>query len=132
VTETFLVGNVEEPVEIHGVHGGKSRLYWKRFCTGNMLYSDLDSFEWARVPTESVIGEHVHSRTEEIYFIVRGRGEMTVDGELREVRAGDLVLTPLGSRHSFRPLGDEAVEIIVMEMLPPAIRRVLPEHSPSA
>jgi mannose-6-phosphate isomerase-like protein (cupin superfamily) len=132
MAETFLVANVNEPVEIHGVHGGESRLYWKRFCTGNMLHSDLDSFEWARVPPDTVIGEHVHSRTEEIYFIVSGRGEMTVDGRRREVRAGDLVLTPLGSRHSFRPLGDEAVEIIVMEMLPPAIRRVLPEHSPSA
>lgn len=132
MTETFLVGNVEEPVEIHGVHGGESRLYWKRFCTGNMLHSDLDSFEWARVPVESLIGEHVHSRTEEIYFVVSGRGEMTVDGQVREVGAGDLVLTPLGSRHSFRPLGEEAVEIIVMEMLPPEIRRALPDHSPSA
>ena len=132
MSETFLVANVDEPVEIHGVHGGKSRLYWKRFVTGNMLHSDLDSFEWARVPPDSVIGEHVHSRTEEIYFIVRGRGEMTVDGQVGEVKAGDLILTPLNSRHSFRPLGGEAVEIIVMEMLPPEIRRVLPDHSPSA
>ena len=129
---TFTVGTTAAPIEIVGVHGGSSSLHWKRFVTGNMLYSDLDSFEHAFVPPDSAIGEHVHTRTEEIYFIVRGRGEMTVDGVTRDVGAGDLILTPLGSRHSFRPLGTDGAEIIVMEMLPPEIRMVLPEHSPSA
>ena len=131
MSETFIVGDTGSPVEIVGVHGGESSLFWKRFCTGNMLYSDLDSFEHVVVPSGSVIGEHVHSRTEEIYFIVRGEGEMMVDGAPHEVRAGDLVLTPLGSRHSFRPGGDGA-EIIVIEMLPPEISAALPPHSPSA
>ena len=129
---TFVVANTDAPIAIVGIHGGASSLHWKRFVTGNMLYSDLDSFEHAFVPPNSAIGEHVHSRTEEIYFIVRGRGEMTVDGVIREVGPGDLILTPLGSRHSFRPLGSDGAEIIVMEMLPPEIRKVLPEHSPSA
>jgi mannose-6-phosphate isomerase-like protein (cupin superfamily) len=129
---TFTVGTTEAPIEIVGVHGGSSSLYWKRFVTGNMLHSDLDSFEYAFVPPGSAIGEHVHSRTEEIYFVVRGRGEMTVDGATREVGPGDLILTPLGSRHSFRPDPGDGAEIIVMEMLPPEISAVLPEHSPSA
>ena len=132
MAETFIVGDTGSPVEIVGVHGGESSLFWKRFCTGNMLYSDLDSFEHVVVPPGSVIGEHVHSRSEEIYFIVRGEGEMTVDGTTHSVSAGDLILTPLGSRHSFRPRGDVGAEIIVIEMLPPEISSALPAHSPSA
>lgn len=128
---TFIVGNVSSPVEIAGVHGGRASIRWKRFATGNMLYSDLDSFEWAQIPADGAIGTHVHSRTEEIYFIVRGTGRMEVDGELTEVGPGDLILTPLHSQHSFQPTGGEPVEIIVCEMLPPVILDRLPSHSPS-
>ena len=129
--ETVLVGDVGAPVAVHGVHGGDGVLLWKRFVTGNMLWSDLDSFEHVVVPPGVVIGEHVHSRTEEIYFIVRGRGEMRVGEETRVVEAGQIVLTPLHERHTFRTLGDEPVELIVSEMLPPAITDVLPPHRPS-
>jgi mannose-6-phosphate isomerase-like protein (cupin superfamily) len=130
--ETILVGTNDAPVEVTGVHGGASPIYWKRFMTGNMAYSDLDAFEHVRVPIGTIIGEHVHSRTEEIYFVIRGQGEMRVGGETRVVRAGDLILTPLHERHSFHPIGEEDVELIVCEVLPPAIRSVLPAHSPSA
>jgi mannose-6-phosphate isomerase-like protein (cupin superfamily) len=99
--------------------------------TGNMMWSDLDSFEHVRVPPGTSIGEHVHSRTEEIYFVIKGRGEMRVGGEVREVGSGDLVLTPLHERHSFHPIGDETVELIVSEMLPPAITDRLPAHAPA-
>ena len=129
--ETVLIGTTEAPVEINGVHGGVNPLYWKRFMTGNMMWSDLDSFEHVRVPPGTSIGEHVHSRTEEIYFVIKGRGEMRVGGEVREVGPGDLVLTPLHERHSFHPIGEETVELIVSEVLPPAITDRLPAHAPA-
>ena len=131
MTATVLIGSTDAPVEIHGVHGGSGVIRWSRFVTGNMMWSDLESFEHVVVPAGVVIGEHVHSRTEEIYFVVRGRGEMRVGDDTREVGPGDVVLTPLHERHSFRPLGDEPVELIVSEMLPPAITRVLPPHKPA-
>ncbi len=129
--ETVLIGTTESPVEVTGVHGGENPIYWKRFLTGNMMWSDLDSFEHVRVPPDTIIGEHVHSRTEEIYFVIKGRGEMRVGGETREVGPGDLILTPLHERHSFHPVGDDAVELIVSEVLPPAITSVLPPHAPA-
>jgi gentisate 1,2-dioxygenase len=53
---------------------------------------------------------------------------MTMDDELIDVGPGDLTLTPLESYHSFRPTGGEPVEIIVCEMLLPAILERLPAH----
>ena len=131
MSETVLVGSNATPVHIHGVHGGSGALTWSRFMTGNMMWSDLDSFEHVVVPPGVVIGEHVHSRTEEVYFVVRGRGEMRVGDEVREIGAGEAVLTPLHGRHSFRTVGDEPVELIVSEMLPPPITDVLPPHRPA-
>ena len=129
---TFVIGDVSSPIEIEGVHGGQASIRWKRFVTGNMLHGDLDSFEWAQIPPDGIIGPHVHSRTEEIYYIVRGTGQMKMDGDTLDVGPGDLVLTPLNSCHSFRPTGGEPVEIIVCEMLPPEILARLPAHSPDA
>jgi mannose-6-phosphate isomerase-like protein (cupin superfamily) len=42
---------------------------------------------------------HHHARTEEIYVILEGGGEMEVDGERRPVQPGDAVLIPPGARH---------------------------------
>jgi mannose-6-phosphate isomerase-like protein (cupin superfamily) len=47
---------------------------------------------------------HYHAATEEIYFVLDGRGEMEVDGGRRELGPGDAVLIPPGSWHEIRAL----------------------------
>ncbi len=42
---------------------------------------------------------HYHARSEEIYLILEGGGELEVDGERREVGPGDAILIPPGSWH---------------------------------
>jgi mannose-6-phosphate isomerase-like protein (cupin superfamily) len=45
---------------------------------------------------------HYHRRTEEIYFLLEGEGEMEVDGDRRHVGAGEAVLIPAGAWHQIR------------------------------
>jgi mannose-6-phosphate isomerase-like protein (cupin superfamily) len=97
-----------------------------------MMYSDIQAFEHVTVPPGGNVGLHVHSRTEEIYFIISGRGVIRVDDETQEVSRGDVILTPLGSKQSFEVLGDEPATFIVMEMVPPEVVAKLPPHSPTA
>ena len=49
---------------------------------------------------------HYHARTEEIYFLLEGAGEMEVDGDTRTVGPGDAVLIPPGTRHQITAAGD--------------------------
>ena len=126
-----LIGTKDSPVEVTGAHGGTSSLLWKRFTDGNMMWSDLQSFEHVTAPPGGNVGLHLHSRTEEIYFIISGRGRMRVGDESRDVGPGDLILTPLHTAHSFQVVGDEPATFIVMEIVPPAIRAVLPAHRPT-
>lgn len=51
--------------------------------------------------------EHVHPGTEEIYYLLRGRGRMRLGGEEREVAPGDGIAIPPGSRHQIRNTGKE-------------------------
>ena len=48
----------------------------------------------ARLPVGASTQEHYHPRTEEIYYITHGSGEMRIEGEVRPVKVGDARLTP--------------------------------------
>jgi mannose-6-phosphate isomerase-like protein (cupin superfamily) len=80
----------------------------------------------------TAIGRHTHSRTEEIYFILSGRGLMDQDGELTEVGPGDLILTRRNVTHAMDVVGEEPVALLVIEVYPPDVLERLPAHSPEA
>jgi mannose-6-phosphate isomerase-like protein (cupin superfamily) len=42
---------------------------------------------------------HYHARSEEIYVLLEGEGQMEVEGERGPVGPGDAVLIPAGARH---------------------------------
>src|SRR5262245_38514968 len=49
---------------------------------------------------------------DEVYFIVRGRGSITVEGESRPVHAGSVVYVPARVEHHFHSI-EEELEILV-------------------
>lgn len=132
MTNPIIVSDTGCPSQIIGVHGGRGLMKWKRFVTGLMLHAHWDSFEHNRIEPGGAVGEHVHTRTEEIYFIVSGKGLMHYGDERFEVGPGDLIMTPLNGRHGIENIGDEELEFVVVEALPPAIVEALPAYSPTA
>lgn len=53
---------------------------------------------------------HHHKVTEEIYYILSGSAEMTLEGESRPVGPGDAIAIPPGAKHTIRNTGpDELV-----------------------
>jgi mannose-6-phosphate isomerase-like protein (cupin superfamily) len=126
----YIVSSTEACTELHNVHGGTGRVLWKVFALGGALYGDLESFEYCRIPPGASLGMHVHARSEEIYFIIAGRGTMRLGMETREVGPGDLVVTALGSRHAVEAIGEEDLEFVCAEAMPPAVSAMLPDQSP--
>lgn len=129
---SMIISSRENASDIIGAHGGSSVVHWTRLATGGMLHSDIESFEWNRVPAGAVIGEHIHTHTEEIYYIISGEAEMRLGQESRRVGPGDLIATPLNGRHGIANVGDTDLDFLVIEVVPPAIRDRLPEKVPAA
>jgi len=127
-----MIGSSAEPYRARNLHGGFGSVEVKRMATGNQMFSDVDSFEFVRIPPGSCGGMHVHTRTEELYFILAGRGKLTMGDDVVEVGPGDLHLLSLNDRHELETLGDAAIEMIVIEALPPQIVAALPGHRPAA
>jgi quercetin dioxygenase-like cupin family protein len=55
----------------------------------------------------SYVFPHSHP-THEFYYVLRGRGIMTIEGEDRPVHQGDLIHIPPDAVHSLRPISDHA------------------------
>jgi mannose-6-phosphate isomerase-like protein (cupin superfamily) len=60
----------------------------------------------------SAIGYHLQ-REDEIYYVLSGRGLMTIDGKEFEVGPGDAVLTRPGSSHGLKQVGREDLVILI-------------------
>ena len=60
----------------------------------------------------SGIGYHLQNE-DEIYYVLSGRGMMTVDGKEFPVVAGDAVLTRPGSSHALKQVGTQDLVILI-------------------
>jgi mannose-6-phosphate isomerase-like protein (cupin superfamily) len=63
------------------------------------FHTDAQSLAEAQLAAGESTRRHYHARSEEIYLIVEGAGELEVDGDVREVGSGDAILIRPGSRH---------------------------------
>ena len=61
----------------------------------------------------ATIGAHVNDK-DEIYYVLSGRGALTLNGATREVGPGDAILTRNGDSHALRQLGDDDLVIFIV------------------
>jgi mannose-6-phosphate isomerase-like protein (cupin superfamily) len=64
------------------------------------LHTAAQSLAEATLVAGQATERHYHRLSEEIYLIVEGEGLMELDGEERDVTAGDAILIPSGAWHT--------------------------------
>jgi mannose-6-phosphate isomerase-like protein (cupin superfamily) len=93
-----------------GTHKGGGR------TIGYSFFNDVPNlrlvFRKRALKPGSSIGYH-EQREDEIYYVLSGRGEMTIDGKSFEVRAGDAILTRPGSSHGLKQTGTDDLVIMI-------------------
>jgi mannose-6-phosphate isomerase-like protein (cupin superfamily) len=60
----------------------------------------------------SSIGYHLREK-DEIYYIVSGRGELTLNGKAIVVNAGDAILTRASNSHRLKPIDNDSLVVII-------------------
>ena len=63
------------------------------------FHTERQSLAEASLQPGATTTRHYHARSEEIYLIVDGSGELEVDGERRAVGLWDAILIPPGAWH---------------------------------
>jgi mannose-6-phosphate isomerase-like protein (cupin superfamily) len=67
---------------------------------------------------QGMVEEHTHERAEHVYYILRGRGLMTLDGEALVVEPTTTVFIPPGVRHALVNNGLEDLVFVVVTSPP--------------
>jgi quercetin dioxygenase-like cupin family protein len=80
---------------------------WK----GRYFHSDTMTFAHYDFVRGSSIHEHFHPQ-EEVYEVLDGELELTIDGVAHVARPGIAAMVPGGSRHSVKALSDGRVLIV--------------------
>jgi mannose-6-phosphate isomerase-like protein (cupin superfamily) len=60
----------------------------------------------------SGVGLHTQ-KEDEIYYVLSGKGTMTLDGKTVDITPGTAVLTRPGSSHSLKQVGDEDLVVLI-------------------
>ena len=66
----------------------------------------------ARLPAGASTQEHYHPRAEEIYYITHGQGRIRIDGEVRDVKAGDAIAILPGQQHKLWNTGAATLRLL--------------------
>jgi len=108
--------DVEVAVDAPGPHDGGGK------TTGYLFFEKVPNpvigFRKRVLHPGAAIGYHPHDGSEpglgdEVYYVVSGRGELTLDGRKQEIGPGTAVLTRLGSSHGLRQIGSEDLVVIL-------------------
>jgi mannose-6-phosphate isomerase-like protein (cupin superfamily) len=66
----------------------------------------------ARLEAGASTQEHYHPKAEEIYYITHGSGRMRIEGETRDVKPGDAIAIPPGTKHKLWNTGKEMLRLL--------------------
>lgn len=106
----MIVVNRQRAAVIDTPHGSEIRPLIDR-TTSNIERCSLAE---EVLPPGAAVGRHHHTETEEIYYILKGTGRMTVGAEVCEVEAGDAVFIPRGNPHTLENTGEAPMTILLV------------------
>lgn len=106
----MIIVNRHHSAVIHTLHGSEIRPLMDRTTSA---ITQCSLAEEILLPGQEVT-PHRHQTIEEIYYIVEGRGVMTVGDEQKEVSAGDAIFIPRLHRHTLKNTGTEPIKLILV------------------
>ena len=104
----------QEKKAVHNARGGDGTIYGMTAWTEEDLNTPTVGVGLTIVPPGTSIGLHEHPAEEELYFVLKGEGLATVDGEENKVGPGDMILCPVGGSHAMKNTGDSDLEFFAM------------------
>lgn len=99
----------------YDLHGGAdlTRIQWY-FVDRSRLPVAVHLWELPPGGSEGMHSHPADDPLEELYLVVEGRADMTVDGGTHELGPGDAVLAPAGAEHDLRNTGTTPLKVVVV------------------
>lgn len=102
-----MIRRKEELTKVVGpVEGGKGEISRELLIEGDQLKNKAKVFARLTVPSGASVGLHEHTQDYEVYYILSGNGKVLDNGEVVEVKAGDVVYA-IDTKHYIENCGEE-------------------------
>ena len=111
----FPVGYLNRRLLIHlksTAHGGKGFIDFRRVFSEESFKVNWGFMDHCYLPPKTSIGYHRHDSIEEIYYLMSGRGKITVNDVTWDVRGGDAIPCTLHDSHGIYNNTDEYLELL--------------------
>ena len=96
-------------------HDGKGRIILKEVLSKEEKQQrSLEFLHDDIIPPGSTIGIHTHKNEEEYYYILSGKGTMTLNEQIIPVQQGDLAAVFPGGSHGIENPFEEELHILVI------------------
>lgn len=106
---------LQKPLE--KCHEGKGAVNWTNVLHGSELTDRGVNFFHDDILAPGVsIGIHKHTTDEEYYYILSGKGVMTLGDERFDVAAGDITAVFPGGMHGLENNGKQNIRIVVISV----------------
>lgn len=86
--------------------------------------------DYMTIPAATQFGVHIHEGSEELYFILKGRGTALLDGEEHPIVPGDILMLKNGGAHGLRNDGPEDIELLCVCVYLGSSHKLIPIWEP--
>jgi mannose-6-phosphate isomerase-like protein (cupin superfamily) len=99
---------------VAAVHGGKGSIKYRRAFGPEVFRTNWGYVDHVLIPRGSSLGYHRHDLQEEIYYVISGRGKVTVDEETTDIALGDALPIRLHEAHALESTPQHDLELMVI------------------
>lgn len=85
--------------QLNAVHAGAGQMKFTGLIGSQTLATNLLYFHAGEIPDKAGIGEHFHHTIEEMYVILGGEAEFTINGRTSKIKGPALVPCKMGDAH---------------------------------
>jgi mannose-6-phosphate isomerase-like protein (cupin superfamily) len=100
--------------EVKARYGGKGMVRYRRALRPEMFKTNWGYVDHLILPPDTSEGLHRHDSMEEFYYVIHGRGKVTVDKETAEIGPGDAVPIRLREPHGFFNHTTQDLELLIV------------------
>jgi mannose-6-phosphate isomerase-like protein (cupin superfamily) len=86
----------------------------RRLLAPQVFMTTWSFFDQIDIPAGGAIAPTPDANMSEAYYVNKGAGSVTVNGETVQIKAGDAIPVDLGQVHSFTQSGGEPLELLVI------------------